>query len=145
MRAWQVTDSFGLDNLRLVDRLSLPLGPGAVRLRMAATSLNYRDLLMVGGVFVLGRLLFAPEAGAPFAVVAETWRMGKLTLGSWDFSLTSFTDPKLTTTWLFCLAYAVQWTRRYATDQHIVQRYLVAESDEAASRADSGEADTAAS
>ena len=92
-------------------------------------------VLMVGGVFVLGRLLFAPEAGAPFAVVAETWRMGKLTLGSWDFSLTSFTDPKLTTTWLFCLAYAVQWTRRYATDQHIVQRYLVAESDEAASRA----------
>jgi SSS family solute:Na+ symporter len=29
----------------------------------------------------------------------------------------------------------VQWTRRYATDQHIVQRYLVAKSDEAASRA----------
>lgn len=92
-------------------------------------------VLMVGGVFVLGRLLFAPEAGAPFAVVAETWRMGKLTLGSWDFSLASFTNPTLTTTWLFCLAYAVQWTRRYATDQHIVQRYLVAESDDAASRA----------
>src|SRR5688572_19864587 len=31
-------------------------------------------VLMVGGVFVLGRLLFAPEAGPPFAVVAETWR-----------------------------------------------------------------------
>jgi solute:Na+ symporter, SSS family len=46
-----------------------------------------------------------------------------------------FSDPALTTTWLFCLAYAVQWTRRYATDQHIVQRYLVAKSDEAASRA----------
>ncbi len=92
-------------------------------------------ILMVGGVFVLGRLMFAPEAGAPFAVVAETWRAGKLTLGSWDLSLATFTDPKLTTTWLFCLAYAVQWTRRYATDQHIVQRYLVAKSDEAASKA----------
>ncbi|MSU48237.1 MAG: hypothetical protein EXS37_03955 [Opitutus sp.] len=92
-------------------------------------------VLMVGGVFVLGRLLFAPEAGAPFAVVGETWRQGRLTLGSWDFSLASFTDPKLTTTWLFSLAYAVQWTRRYATDQHIVQRYLVAKTDEAASRA----------
>ncbi len=92
-------------------------------------------VLMVGGVFVLGRLMFAPEAGAPFAVVAETWRAGKLTLGSWDLSWKTFTDPALTTTWLFCLAYAVQWTRRYATDQHIVQRYLVAKSDEAASRA----------
>ena len=51
MRAWQVTDSFGLDNLRLVDRPSLPLGPGEVRLRMAATSLNYRDLLMVRGQY----------------------------------------------------------------------------------------------
>ncbi len=92
-------------------------------------------ILMVGGVFILGRLLFAPEAGAPFGVVAETWRQGKLTLGSWDLSWKTFTDPALTTTWLFCLAYAVQWTRRYATDQHIVQRYLVAKSDEAASRA----------
>ena len=51
MRAWQVTDSFGLDNLRLVDRPSLPLGPGEVRIRMAATSLNYRDLLMVRGQY----------------------------------------------------------------------------------------------
>jgi SSS family solute:Na+ symporter len=92
-------------------------------------------VLMAGGVFILGRLMFAPEAGAPFAVVAETWRAGKLTLGSWDLSLSSFTDPAMTTTWLFSLAYAVQWTRRYATDQHIVQRYLVAKSDEAASRA----------
>jgi SSS family solute:Na+ symporter len=92
-------------------------------------------VLMVGGIFILGRLLFAPEAGAPFAVVGETWRLGRLTLGSWDLSPATFTDPKMTTTWLFCLAYAVQWTRRYATDQHIVQRYLVAKSDEAASRA----------
>lgn len=92
-------------------------------------------VLMLGGVLILGRLLFAPEGGAPFGVVVETWRQGKLTLGSWDLSWHTFTDPTLTTTWLFCLAYAVQWTRRYATDQHIVQRYLVAETDEAASRA----------
>jgi SSS family solute:Na+ symporter len=92
-------------------------------------------ILMLGGGFVLARLLFAPEAGAPFAVIGETWRAGKLTLGSWDLSLKTFTDPKLTTTWLFSLAYAVQWTRRYATDQHIVQRYLVAKTDEAASKA----------
>jgi NADPH:quinone reductase-like Zn-dependent oxidoreductase len=51
MRAWQVTDSFGLDNLRLVDRPQLPLAHNEVRLRMAATSLNYRDLLMVRGQY----------------------------------------------------------------------------------------------
>jgi NADPH:quinone reductase-like Zn-dependent oxidoreductase len=51
MRAWQVTDSFGLDNLRLVERPQLPLAAGEVRLRMAATSLNYRDLLMVRGQY----------------------------------------------------------------------------------------------
>jgi solute:Na+ symporter, SSS family len=91
--------------------------------------------LMLGGIFVLGRLLFAPEAGEPFAVVGEAWRLGRLTLGSWDLSKQAFTDPGMTTIWLFSLAYAVQWARRYGTDQHIVQRYLVAESDEAASRA----------
>jgi SSS family solute:Na+ symporter len=68
-------------------------------------------------------------------VIGETWRTGRLTLGSWDLSPATFVDPQNTTTWLFCLAYAVQWTRRYATDQHIVQRYLVAKSDAAASRA----------
>jgi SSS family solute:Na+ symporter len=80
-------------------------------------------------------LLFAPEAGAPFAVVAESWRMRKFTLGSFDLSLASFLDAQHTTLWLFCLALAVHWTRRYATDQHIVQRYLVAKSDAAATRA----------
>jgi solute:Na+ symporter, SSS family len=92
-------------------------------------------ILMLGGLFVMGRLLFAPEAGAPFAVVGEAWRTGKFSLGSWDLSLATLTDPQMTTVWLFSLAYAVQWTRRYATDQHIVQRYLVAKTDEAASRA----------
>ncbi len=92
-------------------------------------------ILMAGGVFVLARLLLAPEAGAPFAVIGETWRAGKLTLGLGGFSWRSFFDPENHTTWLFVLAYSVQWTRRYATDQHIVQRYLVAKDDRSASRA----------
>lgn len=92
-------------------------------------------VLMVGGLFIVFRLMFAPEAGEPFAVVAETYRAGRLTLGLEGFSWSMIFDPENTTTYLFILAYAVQWTRRYATDQHIVQRYLVAKDDRSASRA----------
>lgn len=92
-------------------------------------------VLIVGGIFILLRLLFAPEAGAPFAVVGETWRQGKLTLGVEGFTWDMLFSTHNTTMWLFVLAYAVQWTRRYSTDQHIVQRYLVAKDDRSASRA----------
>jgi SSS family solute:Na+ symporter len=91
--------------------------------------------LMAGGVFVVLRLMFAPEAGAPFAVIGETFRAGKLTLGLEGFTWDTIFSTENNTTYLFVLAYAVQWTRRYATDQHIVQRYLVAKDDRSASRA----------
>lgn len=51
MRVWQVTDAFGPENLRCVERPSPQPGPGEVRLRMGAASLNYRDLLMVRGQY----------------------------------------------------------------------------------------------
>lgn len=92
-------------------------------------------ILMLGGLFVVLRLMFAPEAGAPFAVIGETYRAGKLTLGLEGFTWDTLFSTENNTTYLFILAYAVQWTRRYATDQHIVQRYLVAKDDQAASRA----------
>ena len=51
MRAWQVSDAFGLENLRCVERTVPQPTAGEVRLRMEATSLNYRDLLMVRGQY----------------------------------------------------------------------------------------------
>lgn len=52
MRAWQLANAFGLENLALID---LPdpgaPGPGQVRVRLEAASLNYRDLLMVRGFY----------------------------------------------------------------------------------------------
>lgn len=99
------------------------------------TDVAQGTILITGGLFVLGRLLFAPEAGAPFAVVGEAWRNGRLTLGSTELSWRGLFDPQHTTLWLFCLAYMVQWTRRYVTDQHLVQRYLIARTDAEASRA----------
>lgn len=99
------------------------------------TDVAQGTVLILGGLFVLLRLLFAPEAGAPFAVVAEAWRGGRLTIGSLDLSWKSLFDQQNTTLWMFCLAYGVQWTRRYVTDQHLVQRYLLARTDQEASRA----------
>jgi solute:Na+ symporter, SSS family len=99
------------------------------------TDVAQGTILILGGSFVLLRLLFAPEAGAPFAVVGEAWRGGRLTLGSTEFSWASLFDQQNSTLWLFCLAYGVQWTRRYVTDQHMVQRYLLARTDAEASRA----------
>lgn len=49
MRAFVIDGSFGLDQLRLVERERPTPGPGQVLLRVKAVSLNYRDLLMVTG------------------------------------------------------------------------------------------------
>lgn len=49
MRAWQVVDNFGLENLRLVTLADEEPGPGEVLLELRACSLNYRDLLVVRG------------------------------------------------------------------------------------------------
>jgi NADPH:quinone reductase-like Zn-dependent oxidoreductase len=49
MRAWEIRGSFGLDRLVLAEREVVPPGPGQVRVRVRAASLNYRDLLMVTG------------------------------------------------------------------------------------------------
>ncbi len=43
--------AFGLENLRLQDRPDPTPGPGQVLLRVKAVSLNYRDLLMVQGLY----------------------------------------------------------------------------------------------
>jgi SSS family solute:Na+ symporter len=99
------------------------------------TDVAQGTILILGGSFILLRLLFAPEAGAPFAVVGEAWRGGRLTLGSLDWSWASLFDHRHTTLWLFLLTYSIQWARRYVTDQHLVQRYLIARTDAEASRA----------
>lgn len=52
MRAYVVDPSFGLDHLQIVERPDPgPPGPGELLLRMRAASLNYRDLLMVRGLY----------------------------------------------------------------------------------------------
>jgi len=51
MRAVEVRDAFGLEHLASVERPEPAPGPGEVLLAMRAASLNYRDLLMVRGLY----------------------------------------------------------------------------------------------
>ena len=90
--------------------------------------------LMVGGAAILIRLLFAPELDAPFAVVGEAWNAGKFNLGSAELSVKSLYNPDERTIWMFAIAMAIQWSRRYICDQAMVQRYLIARSDKEAVR-----------
>ena len=90
--------------------------------------------LMIGGVAILVRLLFAPELDAAFAVVGEAWNAGKFNLGSAEFSVSSLYNPDERTIWMFAMAMALQWSRRYICDQAMVQRYLIAKSDKEAVR-----------
>lgn len=98
------------------------------------TSVVQGAIFVGAAVFIVLRLVFAPEAGQPGAVVAAAWSAGRFSLGSFELSLKSLTDPALTTQWLFILAYIVNWSRRYVSDQHMVQRYLIARTDREAAR-----------
>jgi NADPH:quinone reductase-like Zn-dependent oxidoreductase len=51
MRALQLIDGLGVENLKLTEIDTPSPGPGEVLVRMRAISLNYRDLLMVNGVY----------------------------------------------------------------------------------------------
>lgn len=44
MRAWQIVSSNGIDALELAERRSPEPGPGQVKVRIRASSINYRDL-----------------------------------------------------------------------------------------------------
>ncbi len=50
MKAFEIQE-FGIDNLALVNREVKAPGPGHVLVRMTAASLNFRDLLVVKGVY----------------------------------------------------------------------------------------------
>jgi NADPH:quinone reductase-like Zn-dependent oxidoreductase len=65
MRALQVTEPWGLDQLKVVEAPDPSPGPGEVLVRMRAVSLNYRDLLMVNGIY--GRGTSTGGAVTPFS------------------------------------------------------------------------------
>ena len=63
MRTWQL-NRFGLDNLHLAEYAPPALGPHEVLVRVAAVSLNYRDLLVASGSFL-------PHLAMPFTPCSD--------------------------------------------------------------------------
>lgn len=66
MRAWQISQEFGIDNLKLTDQPDPEPGYGQIAIRIQATSLNYRDLMTVkyGGMRGLKQPLIPLSDGA---------------------------------------------------------------------------------
>lgn len=54
MRAIQLVDALGIDNLQIVELPDPEPGPGQVLVRIKAVSLNYRDMIMCAGAYGRG-------------------------------------------------------------------------------------------
>jgi NADPH:quinone reductase-like Zn-dependent oxidoreductase len=86
MHVWQIS-SFGIDSLELVERPDPQPGPGQVAVRVHAISFNYRDLMMVKGVYnpklKLPRVPCSDGAGEVVAVGAGVtqWKPGDRVAG----------------------------------------------------------------
>ena len=86
MRAWQIT-SFGVDSLEFVERPTPTPGPGEVLVAVRAISFNYRDLLLVKGLYnpklKLPRIPCSDGAGEVAAVGegVTAWKPGDRVAG----------------------------------------------------------------
>jgi NADPH:quinone reductase-like Zn-dependent oxidoreductase len=86
MRAWQIS-SFGVDSLEFVERPTPSPGPGEVLVAVRAISFNYRDLLLVKGVYnpklKLPRIPCSDGAGEVTAVGegVTAWKPGDRVAG----------------------------------------------------------------
>lgn len=79
-------------------------------------------LLIAGALVCVGIALFRPAQG-PAVVLQTAWEGGKFGLGNWSFS---WYHENI---WFFIVGGAIWAVQRYALDQHIVQKYLVAKTD----------------
>ena len=78
MRAWQIENEYGLNNLAPVDLPEPVPGPGQVVVEIKACALNYRDLLTVigkGGKYPLPLVPCSDGAGVVKAVGADVTRV----------------------------------------------------------------------
>jgi len=86
MRAWQVS-TFGIDSLEFVERPTPTPGPGEVLVGVRSVSFNYRDLMVVKGLYnpkmKLPRIPCSDAAGEVVAVGGDVkaWRAGDRVAG----------------------------------------------------------------
>ncbi len=80
MKTYEVKDAFGLENLTLVDRPDPKPGPRQILVKVKATSVNYRDLLLVQGFYnpkqPLPIVPFSDGAGEVVDIGDEVKRFG---------------------------------------------------------------------
>lgn len=93
MRAWEIASDNGIDGLKLAEKPTPEPGPGEVRVKIAANSINYRDLMTVEHAAARGlQLPFIPNsdgagvvsavgAGAPYR---EGDRVTSCFFSDWD-------------------------------------------------------------
>jgi SSS family solute:Na+ symporter len=96
------------------------------------TSVLQGVFLIGGALLILAVLLLTPPAG-PSAVLGVAWDAGKFSLGSFEWGWHTLYFERATA-WIFLLAGLLHFGRMYATEQSMVQRYLVARSDTDARR-----------
>ena len=81
MRAWQITDTFSIEGLKLNKYPDPEPAPGQVVIRVTAVSLNFRDLLVVKGLYTkklpLPLTICSDAAGEVEAVGAGVTRVKK--------------------------------------------------------------------
>ena len=86
MKQWQIP-AFGIDSLALVEKESTTSGPGQVQVRVHAISLNYRDLMLVQGIYnprlAMPRVPCSDGAGEVLAVGSgvSQWKPGDRVAG----------------------------------------------------------------
>ncbi|MFN0218414.1 MAG: zinc-dependent alcohol dehydrogenase family protein [Hyphomicrobium sp.] len=64
MKAFLLKNAFGIDNLALEEAPQPTAGPGQALIKMRAWSLNYRDLLVVRGIYM-------PKLKFPFQMISD--------------------------------------------------------------------------
>ena len=86
MRVWQIS-TFGLDSLEFTERPTPHPGPGEVLVKIHAISFNYRDLLIVKGLYNpklrLPRIPCSDGAGevAGLGEGVSKWKLGDRVAG----------------------------------------------------------------
>src|SRR5262245_21932655 len=82
MKAIAIQPAFGIENLRTVERPDLKPGADEVVVRMKAWSLNYRDLLVVKGLYNPKlKLPFVPLSDGVGEVIAAGDGVGRVKVG----------------------------------------------------------------
>lgn len=90
MRAFQIQNSFGLENLKLIELPDPKPKVGEILVKMKAVSLNYRDFLMVTGKYnPKQKLPLIPLSDGAGVVVAvgegvTSWKVGDRVMGTFS-------------------------------------------------------------